>query len=79
MTTTTPEAGSTGPGGPLGTARVRVVRGNPTPEELAAVTVMLVTLASRRDEAPAERPPRGAAWKRGMPTGCSFRSWKAHR
>ncbi|GGP79997.1 acyl-CoA carboxylase subunit epsilon [Streptomyces sindenensis] len=71
MTTTMPEAGSTD--------LVRVLRGNPTPEELAAVTVMLVTLASRRGEAPPERPPVGAAWRPGMPAGCSFRSWKAHR
>ncbi|MFH9758042.1 acyl-CoA carboxylase subunit epsilon [Streptomyces anulatus] len=77
---TTPEAGPPSLDDPLGTAWVRVLRGNPTPEELAAVTVMLVTLASRRGEAPPERPPAGgAAWKAGMPTGCSFRSWKAHR
>ncbi|MFF8500058.1 acyl-CoA carboxylase subunit epsilon [Streptomyces anulatus] len=76
---TTPEERPTSLDDPLGTAWVRVLRGNPTPEELAAVTVMLVTLAAGRGEAPPVRPPAGAAWKPGMPTGCSFRSWKAHR
>lgn len=46
----------------------RVVRGNPTPEELAAIMVVLTLQLSARAEAPAEptapgRPCRGLGWR----------------
>lgn len=41
-----------------------VTAGNPTPEELAAVTVALIDLARGRAAEPAAPPPR-AAWHRG--------------
>ncbi|MER7700544.1 MULTISPECIES: acyl-CoA carboxylase subunit epsilon [unclassified Streptomyces] len=45
-------------------AGIRVLRGNPDHEELAAVTAVLLALATRRDEAsPSSAPARpGAAW-----------------
>ncbi|MBW5420661.1 hypothetical protein GKQ77_03630 [Streptomyces sp. BG9H] len=82
MTTTTPTTRATAVDldGPLGATLVQVLRGNPSPEELAAVTAVLITMARGHGEAEPERPPAGGpTWQPPLPAGCSYRSWKARR
>jgi hypothetical protein len=52
---------------------VRIVRGEPTPEEIAAVLAVLA-----RPSAPAAEPvpAESAWWRSGLPTGPA-RSWQA--
>jgi acyl-CoA carboxylase epsilon subunit len=62
------------------TSRLRIVRGEPTPEELAALTA-IVTVAGADVEAPPEPPRRGRwndaayAHRRYWPTGPG--AWRA--
>ncbi|TVL89224.1 acyl-CoA carboxylase subunit epsilon [Streptomyces sp. SAJ15] len=76
MTTTTAELAIEGP---LGPALVKVIRGNPSPDELAAATSVLLALARRsaavERNAHQDRRPTDAGWRRGLPDGCSPRSW----
>ncbi|MGW7272416.1 acyl-CoA carboxylase epsilon subunit [Streptomyces sp. NPDC054864] len=63
--------------GPLGPALLKVVKGAPTAEELAAVTLLLSTAAAAGAE-PEPRPaPAAAAWDR--PSDRSPVSWAARR
>lgn len=48
---------ATGPG-----PRILVTRGDPTPAEVAAVTVALCALAGRGDAGPAPRRHQAASW-----------------
>ncbi|MEU8516977.1 acyl-CoA carboxylase epsilon subunit [Kitasatospora sp. NPDC048722] len=61
--------------GPLGDALFRVISGSPTPEELAAIAVLLSTRATARG--PAAGPAPAARWEAGgvLPPA----SWAAHR
>ncbi|MEE1785656.1 acyl-CoA carboxylase subunit epsilon [Streptomyces sp. SP17BM10] len=49
--------------GPLGPALFRVIGGSPTPEELAAIAVLLSARASARDTADDRAP--AARWEAG--------------
>lgn len=42
---------------------IRILKGDPTPEELAALTAVLMALAALPQEAPSE-VPRPARWQR---------------
>jgi Acyl-CoA carboxylase epsilon subunit len=57
-------------------ARLRVVRGNPTDAELAAVTVVLLAVAGRRGTDP-PTPPARAAWGRDLGGFRPAGSWTA--
>ncbi|MEU5537279.1 acyl-CoA carboxylase epsilon subunit [Streptomyces sp. NPDC020362] len=65
--------------GPLGPALFRVIGGNPTPEEVAAVAALLTALATAPAEGTADpaadRDPAPARWHRpeAPPPG----SWRA--
>ncbi|WP_153461205.1 acyl-CoA carboxylase subunit epsilon [Streptomyces kaniharaensis] len=50
--------------GPLGPALIRVISGSPTPEELAAVAVLLSTRTPTADRDRAAPPP-AARWEAG--------------
>ncbi|GGR28885.1 acyl-CoA carboxylase subunit epsilon [Streptomyces netropsis] len=60
--------------GPLGPSLLKVIGGNPTQEELAAVTAVLVALSARQERQPvAAGAPAAARWQRagarGRPPG----------
>lgn len=65
--------------GPLGPALFRVIGGNPTPEEVAAVAALLTALtvppAEAAAEAAADRAPAPARWHR--PAAPPPASWRA--
>ncbi|AOR36998.1 hypothetical protein BFF78_09670 [Streptomyces fodineus] len=65
--------------GPLGPALFRVIGGNPTPEEVAAVAALVTALAVGRaegaGETPAGREPAPARWHR--PAATPPASWRA--
>ena len=68
-------------GAPVGPPVLRVITGNPTPEEVAAVTVVLTALSGGGEEAVA--PParvggwadRGAGLRQPLPRGAG--AWRA--
>ncbi|QMV22137.1 hypothetical protein GQS52_10470 [Streptomyces sp. SCUT-3] len=71
-------SGGTGSGGgPAGPVLARVLRGSPTPAELAALTVALATLAGAGGEE--ARPPerRESGTVRALRSHCAPRSWAA--
>lgn len=90
---TGPESGTPAPGataggtaadaldidGPLGPALVKVIRGNPSPDEIAAATAVLLALARRG--AAAEDDAGGATprWRPAPADGCPPRSWMSQR
>ncbi|SPE64229.1 hypothetical protein SNS2_5556 [Streptomyces netropsis] len=60
--------------GPLGPSLLKVIGGNPTQEELAAVTAVLLALSARQERQPvAAGTPAAARWQRagarGRPPG----------
>ncbi|MCX4446046.1 acyl-CoA carboxylase epsilon subunit [Streptomyces sp. NPDC087866] len=63
--------------GPLGTALFKVIRGAPSPEELAAVTALLtaLTAAGHDDPGPVRRAAPAAVWDR--PDSFPPASWMA--
>ncbi|WP_326767613.1 acyl-CoA carboxylase subunit epsilon [Streptomyces sp. NBC_01591] len=61
---------------PPGPASVRVVNGAPTPEELAAVTVVLTALQGGEESAP-EPQPTAATWRRAGADTFPPVSWRA--
>lgn len=61
--------------GPLGPTLLKVIRGAPTAEELAVVTLLLTTLAAAGEEPEPRSRPAAAAWDR--PVGRSPVSWPA--
>ncbi|WP_329468164.1 acyl-CoA carboxylase subunit epsilon [Streptomyces sp. NBC_01431] len=63
--------------GPPAHVLIRVDRGNPTGEELAAISAVLVARArnSRAAQSPAVDPRRPARWAGPAPGSCSPRSW----
>ncbi|WP_369390563.1 acyl-CoA carboxylase epsilon subunit [Streptomyces sp. CG1] len=63
--------------GPLGATLWKVVRGVPTAEELAVLTVVLTTLLRAGGNPESGPLPAGAPWDR--PAGCSPVSWSARR
>ncbi|MFC5216350.1 acyl-CoA carboxylase subunit epsilon [Streptomyces coerulescens] len=64
--------------GPLGATLLKVIRGAPTAEELAVVTVLLTTLATAADDGPQPgSEPAAATWDR--PVDRSPVSWPALR
>ncbi|MFF4838300.1 acyl-CoA carboxylase epsilon subunit [Streptomyces sp. NPDC001315] len=64
----------------LGTTVLRVEKGHAEPEELAAITALLLArAAARAAEIPADEEPSAAGWRRlerqpGFPTAHSWRS-----
>ncbi|MFD7017251.1 acyl-CoA carboxylase subunit epsilon [Streptomyces sp. NPDC059928] len=67
--------------GPLAPVLIRVDRGNPTGEELAAISAVLVARArtSRAAQNPAADPRRPARWAGPAPGSCSPCSWLSLR
>ncbi|MFF0748921.1 acyl-CoA carboxylase subunit epsilon [Streptomyces sp. NPDC004267] len=62
-----------------GASPIRVLRGAPTPEELAACVLVLQSLAARRDE-PAPTAPPTACWPRpAAPLAAPAAAWSAGR
>lgn len=57
----------------------RIERGNPTPQELAAVIAVLHQRLSARAPAAraARRPPTAARWHRQQPTPFQPRAWRS--
>lgn len=51
---------------PITPADFRVISGNPTPQELAAVTVVLGAMLDEADTAPPAAPPAPDAWARSQ-------------
>ena len=64
------------PQDPQGSAPVKVVSGAPTPEELAAVTVVLTALQGGGDGVP-EPGPTAATWRHAGSRGFPPASWMA--
>ncbi|MFF9568104.1 acyl-CoA carboxylase subunit epsilon [Streptomyces sp. NPDC014685] len=62
------------PQAPRGSAPVKVVSGTPTPEELAAVTVVLTALQGGEGGAPAPGPT-AATWRHAGSRGFPPASW----
>ncbi|MFF7451876.1 MULTISPECIES: acyl-CoA carboxylase epsilon subunit [unclassified Streptomyces] len=58
---------------------LRIERGNPTPEELAAVIAVLHQRLSAAGTHPtgARRPPTAARWHRQQPTPFQPRAWRS--
>ena len=54
---------------------VRVLRGNPAAEELAALVAVVAGRAAQRSEY-ADSHPGGAAWARSARPSCRPRSWR---
>ncbi|KUJ66231.1 hypothetical protein ACZ90_39300 [Streptomyces albus subsp. albus] len=66
--------------GPLAPALVKVIRGNPSPDELAAATAVLLALARRAQsaaEAAADETARTPRWQPSLADGCPPRSWRS--
>ncbi|MES5825311.1 acyl-CoA carboxylase subunit epsilon [Streptomyces sp. RG80] len=61
------------------TLQLRIERGNPTPEELAAVIAVLHQRLSAAPQATdaARRPPTAARWHRQQPTPFQPRAWRS--
>lgn len=62
--------------GPLGPSLLKVIGGNPTQEELAAVTTVLLALSARQERQPVAAGTSVARWQRagarGRPPGARF-------
>lgn len=63
--------------GPLSPTLLKIIRGTPTAEELAVLTVLLTNLASAGTRPDAEPARAAAVWDR--PADCSPVSWAAGR
>lgn len=67
--------------GPMGPALFRVIRGRPTPEEIAAVTAVLTTLTLSRsgESGPAQDGESPAGWDRVDARSFPPTSWRGRR
>lgn len=73
------DTGETPLDGPLGPALLKVIRGNPTGEELAAVVLLLLARSSRTGGRGPVVPVRAANWSLPRPESRSPRSWMSER
>ncbi|MBH5335083.1 hypothetical protein IHE55_09850 [Streptomyces pactum] len=65
--------------GPLGPSLLKVIRGNPSPDELAAATAVLLALARRAAPADGGGTTATPRWRPAPADGCPPRSWKSRR
>ncbi|MFC0602066.1 acyl-CoA carboxylase epsilon subunit [Streptomyces palmae] len=66
--------------GPLAPALVKVIRGNPGPDELAAATAVLLAVARRAEQAAGaadQESARTPRWQPSLADGCPPRSWRS--